>query len=261
MKHGDPMKTGEDTMRARLVTIALALGAGLAAAACGPGPGLDTRTYELAYLEPEEAAEMVAPYVYADRPDAPGVVSHFPGGITVRETPDNLAKIDRALERFDRVKPAVRLHFQIIEADGSAEADPRIADVEAALRELFRFDGYRLVAEAQMGAVEGGSSMQTLRPEERNYGIRADVRRIRPAGGRGAVELSVALFTEDIGTAIETSMSVPAGQTVVLGSAQPYPDQPTLILTVRPELISAGDGAPAPEEGEPANEGEPETRG
>jgi hypothetical protein len=44
----------------------------------------------------------------------------------------------------------------------------------------------------------------------------------------------------DVGSAIETSMVVPVGQTVVLGSTKPI-DQPTLILTVRPELVTLGD--------------------
>lgn len=212
----------------------------LAAAGCGSGPELETRTFELSHLEPEETVEMVAPYVYADRPAAPGVVSHFPGGITVRETSDNLAKIERVLARFDRPKPAVRLHFQIIAADGATEPDPRIAEVEGALRELFRFDGYRLVTEAQMGAVEGSSSMQALRQEGTNYGIRAVVERIRAGGERGTVEVHVALFSDQVGEVITTSMSVPVGQTVVLGSAQPEPGQRALILTVRPEFIDGG---------------------
>lgn len=231
----------------RFLILTFFLGAVLTAA-CGTAPELETRTYDLTYLEPEEAAEMVAPYVYHDRPGTPGVVSHFPGGITVRESPDNLAKIGRVLERFDVAKPAVRLHFQVIEANGSSERDPRIAEVETALRELFRYTGYRLVAEAQMGAVEGSSSTQALRQEGREYGIRADVQRIRSAGERGVVELAVALYAERFGAAIETSMSVPAGQTVVLGSAQPFPDLPTLILTVRPEFIPTGGDYPETEE-------------
>lgn len=226
-------------MRTRSTALLAGFLAALASAACGRGPDLETRTFELAYLYPPEAAEMVAPYVYTDRPDGPGVISHFPGGITVRETPDNLERIGRELARFDRPKPAVRLHFQIIEADGAEARDPRIADVEGVLRDLFRFDGYRLVAEAQLGAQEGSSSTQAMRHGESDYAIRANVQRVRHSGERGAVELGVALFSHDMGPAIETAMSVPVGQTVVVGSAQPRPDQRALILTVRPEFIDA----------------------
>ena len=208
--------------------------------ACGGGPDLDTRTFELQYLEPGEAVEMVTPYVYADRAEAPGIVRAFSGGLTVRETADNLDRIGRVLAEYDRAKPGVRLIFQIIEADGPGEPDPRIQEVEAALRELFRFEGYRLVAETNMAAMEGTGSSQQLHDGMRELFIAANVHEIRGTTDRASVVLSVELVLQSIGNAISTSMAVPVGQTVVLGSTKPI-DQPTLILTVRPELVTLAD--------------------
>jgi hypothetical protein len=208
--------------------------------ACGGGPDLDTRTFELQYLEPGEAVEMVTPYVYADREESPGVVRAFSGGLTVRETADNLDRIARVLAEYDRAKPGVRLIFQIIEADGPGEPDPRISDVEAALRELFRFEGYRLVAETNMAAMEGTGSSQQLHDGMRELFIEANVHEIRGTSDRASVVMSVELVLQEIGNAISTSMAVPVGQTVVLGSTKPI-DQPTLILTVRPELVTLAD--------------------
>ncbi len=181
--------------------------------------------------------EMVTPYVYADREGAPGVVRAFSGGLTVRETADNLDRIGRVLAEYDRGKPGVRLIFQIIEADGPGEPDPRIQDVETALRELFRFDGYRLVAETNMAAMESTGSSQHLHDGMREYFIAANVHQIRGSADRASVALRVELALPDVGSAIQTSMVVPVGQTVVLGSTKPI-DQPTLILTVRPELVT-----------------------
>lgn len=210
-------------------------------AACGNGPDLEARTFELRHLDPGEAVEMVAPYIYTDRPDGPGAVTSFSGGITVRETEDNLQKIARVLEEHDRPEPGVRLHFQIIEADGFEGDDDRIRDVEAALRQLFRFEGYRLVAEAQMAAMEGSASRQVFEESGREFGISARVEQVRATrAGSGTVVLSVELRTIDLGSAIETTMAVPVGQTVVLGSAKP-PGAPTLILIVRPELVPLPD--------------------
>lgn len=221
------------SLRTRVASgLILALASG---AACDGTAELETRTFELAHLGGEQAAAAVEPYVYTDRPEAPGRISVFRGGITVRETPDNLDRIARALERLDRERPAVRLRFQVIEADGSRERDPRIADVEAALRELFRFEGYELLAETQMGAVEGGTSTQAVQ----GYMIRGEVREVRTAGARGAVEVHVILFAPELGELIRTSMTVPVDETVVLGSAQVDPDRPAIILTVRPELVGA----------------------
>lgn len=212
-------------------------------AACGGDPELDARTFELRHLDPGEAVEMVTPYVYTDRPEAPGVVTAFSGGITVRETEDNLGKIARVLEEHDRPEPGVRLHFQLIEADGFGDGDERIQEVEAALRQLFRFEGYRLVAEAQMVAMEGSVSRQILEESGRQFGISGRLEQVRAAStGSGTVVLSVELGTTEMGSAIQTTMAVPVGQTVVLGSAKPL-DAPTLILTVRPELVPLPDGS------------------
>ena len=228
-------RDGADPARRRRRPIGvtgLAALAALLTAACGGDPNLETRTFEVRYLDPGEAAAAVEPYVYDDRPEAPGKISTFSGGITVRETADNLERIARMLERVDREKPAVRLHFQVIAADGAADRDPRLAEVESALRELFRFEGYELIAETQMGAVEGGSATQTVE----DYWLATQIQRVRSTGQSGSVTLEVRLASRE-GNLITTAMTVPAGQTVVLGSARVDPDRPTVILAVRPELI------------------------
>jgi hypothetical protein len=208
--------------------------------ACGGGPDLDTRTFELQYLDPDEAIGMVSPYVYSDREESPGRISAFSSGLTVRETSDNLDRIGRVLAEYDRPKPGVRLIFQLIEADGPGEPDPRIRDVESALRELFRFEGYRLVSETNMAAMQGTGSSQQLHDGTREFFIAANVHEIRGSSDKASVALSVHLGMSNVGEAIQTSMAVPVGQTVVLGSTKPI-DQPTLILTVRPELVTLAD--------------------
>ena len=137
----------------------------LATGACS-GPQLETQTFELQYLDANTAAGLIEPYIYFDRESAPGMVStagdmasHL---ITVRETPDNLEKIARVLSKYDQPAPMVQLHFQVIEANGTTIKDPAIEDVESALRQLFRFEGYRLLAEAVLAGVAGSSMSQNL---------------------------------------------------------------------------------------------------
>lgn len=198
-------------------------------AACGD-PGLETRTYDVSHLEADEAASIAGPYVTADDGD----LSIFSGGITVRETPETLDRIARVLERYDRPAPGIRLHFQLIEANGAGERDPRIAAVDSVLRQLFRFEGYRLVEEVQMGAVEGSQSTQVVQAGEQEYGIFARVSQVRATTNGSSVRLAVELRTL-AGPALKTTMNVPLGKTVVLGSGRPDPERGALILTVRPE--------------------------
>ncbi|MDX1578269.1 MAG: hypothetical protein R3266_07280 [Gemmatimonadota bacterium] len=207
--------------------------------ACDAGAELETRTFELQYLAPEEAAEMVTPYVYPDRPGAPGVVTHFSSGITIRETPEALDRIGEVLERYDRAKPGVRLYFQLIEADGFTGTDERIADVRGALEQLFRFEGYRLLAEGHMAMMEGTSSDQNLLGTGgRAFELGARVNEVRGSGDAGSVGVTVILQPLEGSRRgyINTSLVVPVGETVVLGSSQSQ-DQRTLILTVRPEFV------------------------
>lgn len=206
---------------------------------CGRGPALDTRTFELQYLEPNLAAELVDPYVYGDRPDAPGRISLARNLITVRETEDNLEKIARVLARYDNPSPSVQLHFQIIEANGAGATDSAIADVESALRKLFRFRGYRLLAQAVLGGVEGSRVSQQIGQSESGLPltINAGILAVRGTGDSGIVRLEVSLRDLARGSVFETTVNVRAGQTVVLGSTQPAPRGETLILTVRPEVL------------------------
>jgi hypothetical protein len=217
-------------MKRHLVVLAILFGT-----ACrGSQSTLETQTFALKYMTVEDAAQIVDPYVYHDREGAPGTVSGTQGALTVRETHDNLERIARVLTQFDRPRPLVRLTFHLIQADGAAASDPAIADVEAALRKLFRFRGYRLVEEGVFSATEGGNVEQQLGGA--GYLIAAEIRRVSGVGDGAIVNLSVHLRGRDV--QFGTEVGVPAGKTAVLGNVGEDP-RGTLILTVKPELISA----------------------
>ena len=83
--------------------------------ACGRSSvKLDTQTFALRYLHPSEARDIVSPYVFVERPGAPGALSVTDNALTVRETRDNLERIARMLSQFDRPRPLVRLTFHLI---------------------------------------------------------------------------------------------------------------------------------------------------
>jgi hypothetical protein len=202
--------------------------------ACRQGPRLETRTFGLKYLRGPEAAQIVNPYIYTDRPAAKGAVSFSDATLTVRETSDNLDRIARVLAQYDRPRPLVRLTFRLIQADGAAASDPAIADVEATLRQLFRFRGYRLVQEGVFSANEGGEVTQQLGSGD--YTIAAEIRRVSGSGDSAIVDMQVHLVGRNV--RFSTDVGVPAGKTAVLGNVGEDP-RGTLILTVQPQLISA----------------------
>src|SRR2546422_7601954 len=189
-------------------------------AACSPrGPNLDTRTFALKYLRGSDAIPIVVPYVYTDRPNAKGVFSVSDNAITVRETPDNLDKIARVLAQYDRPRPFVRLTFHLIEADGAATTDPVIRDVEATLRQLFRFRGYRLVAEGVGSATEKGGVTQGLGSETQHHAFEASVQRLAGSADSASVEVDghLVLFGGPRGS-FPTTLPIPPWQTPLLGN-------------------------------------------
>ena len=192
------------------------------------GPRLETRTFHVEHMEAHEAREIIDPYVYTERDGSPGALSFVSGALTVRETRDNLDQIERVLAEFDVPRPDIRLVFQIIEADGFTESDPRIADVEEELRKLFRFQGYRLAGEATVVGSDHATTSQLIRTADESYSLSAEVSRVGPETTRLS---NVSLFGP--GVELTTSVNVRRGQTIVLGSSPVADDTATLFLTVR----------------------------
>lgn len=210
---------------------ALTLALGLAA--CRPAGELETRTFELRYIEPADAIGFLEPYVYEGREEAPGMMSQARNTVTVRELPENLERIEAVLAEFDRPPAMVSLRFMLIEADGFTSSDPAIADVEEELRKLFNFQGYRLAARSTVQALDGGFVEQRI--GDRSYEIVAQVDDVDAEDG--TLSMSV-----DFSGLFSTSVRIPLGQTVVLGSGQ-MPTSPgaegvrAAILAVTPELV------------------------
>ena len=219
-------------------TLYTALLALFAAGACSMEEELEVRTFQLEHMQPHEAQPLIDPYVFADREGAQGMVSAVEGAISVRETRDNLDRIARVLEEFDRPRDDVRLHFQLIEANGYADVAPAIAEVETELRKIFQFDGYRLAGEGVVSASDRSEIVQVLGGPDggyfltgRLYFLQTDVIRLE--------EINLNANGPD-GATMRTTVNIRPGQTLVLGSSPRLgagADRGTLMLTVRAEVV------------------------
>ena len=202
---------------------------------------LEVRTFTLERLEGIEAYSLVEPYVYYDRESRPGTMSIGEGLLTVRELPENLDRIAAVLEEYDRARASVRLHFQLIQANGFDDRDESIQAVETELRKLLRYDGYRLVGETVLQLREGGMGQQVLQgtlegvsPDESRFVLEASVG-IASTDDQGSVELWVALArfgTNILGTEVNASN----GQSLVLGTTSALAGGDALILVVTPTI-------------------------
>lgn len=133
----------------------------------------------------------------------------------------------------------VRLVFQLVEADGFRDQDPAIADVVTQLREVFRFQGYRLASTGLLNSHPDGEGQTRLTGGERGgYLVEVALEPVfEQDSGGGArpsdrVRIAVELFHEQEGPAMRATVSVRDGQTMVLGSTRTR-DGTALILVMR----------------------------
>ena len=214
------------------------------------GPAIVVRTFTLRHMQPEEAAKLVAPYVMSPKGgvfEAGGAVR----AITVRETPHVLARIDSLLRAHDRTPRVITFRFQLLSADDTPTRDPAVAAIDSTLRRLFRFTGYRLLSEGTAIASENATFSLTLAAADERFALGGTVGGVRAADGRGSVHVLVSLSRPAIGPAermagggevlLSTGVTVPIGQTAVLGSAAPGGKIQALILVIRPELVPVPD--------------------
>ena len=202
-------------------------------------PSLETRTFALHHIEASEAANLIGPYIYAERAGAPGMVSEAQDdspAITVRETADNLDRITAVLAEFDRpIDRTLALKFQLISPNGS-EPDPEISDVVAELRRFLRFDGYSLAGETFVSLARS-QYKQTIKTEEATYSISGIYWPQRKS-------LDIRLRGTNV-QPFETTVVIQPGKTLVLGTV--VGDNATAILVVRSlvtDEIDANDKAP-----------------
>ncbi len=220
------------TMKRMLLATPLAL---VLLAGCRYAPELDTRTFSVEHLQPHEVHALLEPYVYGDREGAPGTMSATTGAVTVRELPGNLERIAQVLEEFDVSRPDMRLKFQLIEADGFTDSDPRIASVEEELRKVFQFQGYRLAGEALVTATDGSNIGQALAGTDGAYYVEGRVRWVQS----NTIRLDVSLDSRvGDGAALNTTVNVRPGQTLVLGTSSKRGSTATLLLTVTANSVT-----------------------
>lgn len=198
------------------------------------------RTFNLDRLSPTEAAQLVTPYVDGA---VGGVFSAGTGvrAITVRGTRETIATIDSILRVNDRPAGTIRLRFRLIAAvDSTLPVDPAIADVDAALRGLFSFKGYRFMGEGAVVATEGieGFNMTLNVSNMERYIVGGSVRLTDPDGADPTVRLRLSLrgpLAEAGRDLLHTEVPVALGKTVVVGSSGRVQVPGTMILAVRPD--------------------------
>lgn len=259
------------TVLCALLVGALVSGAAPVCAQQAPASPLviDVRLFPLEYLSNADAATLVSPFVTQGPCCGVFEAGAAVRGITVKAPRDVLQRVDSLLKANDRAPTTLTFRFQLIAAVDSAGRDPAIpGGVDSTLKDLFRFGGYRLLSQAS-ATVESGTFSVTLSGAGAPYTISGQLGGSGRggSGGRGAVSspgganappmsasgvrLNINLMgpmesatnnpgimSTQYNTLLSTGLSLPIGQTVVLGSAAGNGQRRALILTVRAEVLA-----------------------
>jgi hypothetical protein len=184
---------------------------------------METKTYVISRLTQEEALQLLTPYIREG-----GYLSGKSHLITVREKPDRIAVIEDLLKKYDGggVVQDVAMRIQIVEANGFTARDSSIADIEQTLREMFKYQGYRLAGEALVRAREDSRFEQQVGA----YKVSGAVGRV--LADRGPVTIVLADKT-GARQLLSSTVTMTMNKPVVLGQSS---DGGAIILIIRPSL-------------------------
>jgi hypothetical protein len=207
------------------------------------GAGMGILQYRLQVLSGSEATSLLTALLPFE--DGGGVWQSSPSVISVVGSKRTLAIADSVLKSYDHAPATLVFEFMLIAATDSAVSDPSIGEVDGELRQLLKFNGYRRLAQATSVVAENADFTSTLSAADLGaFTVQGGVRRIRD--GRVPVQIQLRSGTTQVVMGVATSpttrellstaMTVPLGQTVVLGTAAGYAGVAALILTVKPEL-------------------------
>ncbi|MEO7086405.1 MAG: hypothetical protein ABI442_10995 [Gemmatimonadaceae bacterium] len=207
---------------------------------------LIVKTVKLHHLGSGSAAQLLTPYVKSPH----GGVFEAPGQtVTIRETQKNLNDLLAVLAQYDRDPANVTLNFQLIAAENTNKRDPNLAGLDSLLRGVLKYSGYRLLTTALSNVSEFGEASQVLSGDGDPFTLRVSIAEVQTGAtpADGTIRLHVALQRDPTSSrngvaghpmtpVLSTTLTVPIGQTVVLGTSSIDGGDRALILTVRPQI-------------------------
>jgi hypothetical protein len=221
-----------------------------------PGDTLIVMTVPLKHISSKAAVDLLGPYA---SPQRGGGVYAMPNmrAVTIRETAASYARMLKVLSEYDRSPATISLYFQLIAAEKvpgerPPARDPSLAALDSLLRDVLKFNNYRLLGTAVASATEGDRVIQTISGDDERLTLEVWLSDAPGEGGEGSVHLNVELRRRIVASAnmsqksatygneaiLMTGVNVPIGQTVVLGTAAQSNASKALILTVKPQLAA-----------------------
>ena len=215
------------TWTSRGVALALLL-AGAAAAAAQAEPSLLVHAYTLRHQPAAEALALVHPLL-SDR----GSVQLQPGGNTlvIRDTEEVVGRVAALLREFDHAAKKLAIRIQVVRAGDGGEGARLERELAERLRELLRYDSYRVMAAADLEAREGEEVSYELGEEYRitfQLGTLMSEARLK----LHEFEVSRGAGSEERQRLLRTQVNLRLGRPMILGLAKNESSRRALLLVL-----------------------------
>ena len=236
-------------MKFAMLVLVVSAAASAPANAQSPSDTMVIMTVPLKHLTARDAVALLEPYVTSNKfMNSPGGgVFAGPNGlaVTIRERVSTYGRMLKTLSEYDRSPETIAFTFQLILADNSGSRAPEIASLDSLLRSVLKYTGYKLLGVGVSRTGENAFASETITGDGQTYTLKLNVADVRTSGGDASVHLGVSLvqilgWSSNVpmeNNLLSTSVTVPIGQTVVLGSAA-LDNNRAIILTVRPQLAA-----------------------
>ncbi len=219
------------------VAVALLLAGGVGAAAQSE-PALLVHAYTLRHQPAAEALELVHPLL-----SRRGSVQLQPGGNTlvVRDETAVVERVAELLREFDHPTQRLAIRIQVVRAGGGGEGEALAPELAKRLRELLRYDSYRVMAAADLEAREGELASYELGEE---YRIAFQLGTLMSEGRLKLHDFEVTRSSgnEERRRLLHTQVNLRLGRPMILGLAKDESSRRALLLVLTCTL--AGDRSP-----------------
>lgn len=168
------------------------------------------------------------------------IVSMVGAQITLKDTPERIAGIKALLSELDLPPASIWLKMSALVASSDGPAENTLPDdlrtISKKLESLFRYKSYKLLESAHFSALE--NERCSILFGQGHY--RTDIQRVEVARDNSPViklkDIAIIKLPENI-PVLMTSVSIPQGDTIILGASNADATGKALIVIVKAELV------------------------
>lgn len=208
---------------------------------------LELQAYTMVHQPAEEAVRLLIPLLSEQ-----GAVELQPGSntVVVRDLPDRVGRVLQVLRDFDHPSSPVRMEIQIVRAevgDASLGNEELLSpELVSRLKELLRYDNYRLLAGTHL-AVNEGEQVSYRFGDEFGVGFRLGTLlengRVKLHGFRILRDLAASGAADGFGERqlIHTNLNLWLGKPMILGLAKAESSDKALMVVLKCDLEGANE--------------------